>query len=591
MTKSTRYSQKRWSLASLYPAYNSPEMKAAYKELETLTAAFEEKRRLLTDKISQSEFMTMIQELEKLYRIGHRLGSFAELWFTEDTQNQEALGMVAHTEQLLSEISNRVLFFSLWWKSLCDEHAAALMAGAGDYRYWLEEMRHFKPHTLSEPEEKIINTKNVTGVNALNTLYDSITNRYVFKVEIAGEVRELTRGELMSLVRSSDPDMRAKAYQELYRVYGEDAPILGQMYQTIVRDWRNEEVTLRHHKTPISARNLVNDLSDEVIETLLKTCEKNTAVFQRFFKLKARLLGMKKLRRYDIYAPIAKADKPYAYEKAADKVLASFTKFDPRFAKLAERVFAEDHIDSEVRKGKRGGAFCATVNPGITPWVMLNYQGKADDVATMAHELGHAIHSMLAEHHSLFTQHANLPLAETASTFGEMMLVDQMLAEESDESVRRDLLFRQVDDAYATIQRQAFFAMFEKEAHKMIANGASVDELSKAYLKNLKRQFGDAVAVADEFKYEWVSIPHIYNVPFYVYAYTFGQLLVLSLYRRYKEEGESFKPKYIQLLAAGGSESPMKVLEAAGVDVRTAEFWQGGFDVLSEMVDQLEKLA
>jgi len=591
MTKSTRYSQKRWSLASLYPAYNSPEMKAAYKELETLTAAFEKKRRLLTDKISQSEFMTMIQELEKLYRIGHRLGSFAELWFTEDTQNQEALGMVAHTEQLLSEISNRVLFFSLWWKSLCDEHAAALMAGAGDYRYWLEEMRHFKPHTLSEPEEKIINTKNVTGVNALNTLYDSITNRYVFKVEIAGEVRELTRGELMSLVRSSDPDMRAKAYQELYRVYGEDAPILGQMYQTIVRDWRNEEVTLRHHKTPISARNLVNDLSDEVIETLLKTCEKNTAVFQRFFKLKARLLGMKKLRRYDIYAPIAKADKPYAYEKAADKVLASFTKFDPRFAKLAERVFAEDHIDSEVRKGKRGGAFCATVNPGITPWVMLNYQGKADDVATMAHELGHAIHSMLAEHHSLFTQHANLPLAETASTFGEMMLVDQMLAEESDESVRRDLLFRQVDDAYATIQRQAFFAMFEKEAHKMIANGASVDELSKAYLKNLKRQFGDAVAVADEFKYEWVSIPHIYNVPFYVYAYTFGQLLVLSLYRRYKEEGESFKPKYIQLLAAGGSESPMKVLEAAGVDVRTAEFWQGGFDVLSEMVDQLEKLA
>ena len=591
MTKSTRYSQKRWSLASLYPAYNSPEMKAAYKELETLTAAFEKKRRLLTDKISQSEFMTMIQELEKLYRIGHRLGSFAELWFTEDTQNQEALGMVAHTEQLLSEISNRVLFFSLWWKSLCDEHAAALMAGAGDYRYWLEEMRHFKPHTLSEPEEKIINTKNVTGVNALNTLYDSITNRYVFKVEIAGEVRELTRGELMSLVRSSDPDMRAKAYQELYRVYGEDAPILGQMYQTIVRDWRNEEVSLRHHKTPISARNLVNDLSDEVIETLLKTCEKNTAVFQRFFKLKARLLGMKKLRRYDIYAPIAKADKPYAYEKAADKVLASFTKFDPRFAKLAERVFAEDHIDSEVRKGKRGGAFCATVNPGITPWVMLNYQGKADDVATMAHELGHAIHSMLAEHHSLFTQHANLPLAETASTFGEMMLVDQMLAEESDESVRRDLLFRQVDDAYATIQRQAFFALFEKEAHKMIANGASVDELSKAYLKNLKRQFGDAVAVADEFKNEWVSIPHIYNVPFYVYAYTFGQLLVLSLYRRYKEEGESFKPKYIQLLAAGGSESPMKVLEAAGVDVRTAEFWQGGFDVLSEMVDQLEKLA
>ena len=591
MTKSTKYSQKRWSLASLYPAPNSPEMKAAYKELETLAASFEKKRPLLTDKVSQVEFLAMIQELEKIYRIGHRLGSFAELWFTEDTQNQEALGMVAHTEQLLSEISNRTLFFSLWWKGLSDELAAPLMAGAGDYRYWLEEMRHFKPHTLTEAEEKIINTKNVTGVNALNTLYDSITNRYVFKVEVAGVVKELTRGELMSLVRSSDPDLRAKAYQELYRVYGEDAPILGQMYQTIVRDWRNEEVTLRHHKAPISARNLANDLPDEVIETLLQTCEKNTAVFQRFFALKARLLGMKKLRRYDIYAPVAKADKPYAYEKAAEKVLASFKNFDPRFARLAERVFADDHIDSEVRKGKRGGAFCATVNPGITPWVMLNFQGKADDVATMAHELGHAIHSMLAEHHTLFTQHANLPLAETASTFGEMMLVDQMLAEESDEAVRRDLLFKQMDDAYATIQRQAFFALFEKQAHQMVVDGASVDEISAAYMENLKAQFGDAVEVADEFKYEWVSIPHIYQVPFYVYAYTFGQLLVLSLYKQFKAEGESFKPRYIKLLAAGGSESPMKILAEAGVDVRQPAFWQGGFDVLSGMVDKLEKIA
>jgi len=314
-------------------------------------------------------------------------------------------------------------------------------------------------------------------------------------------------------------------------------------------------------------------------------------VFERFFKLKAKLLGMDKLRRYDIYAPVAKAEKPYAYEEAAAKVLESFSKFDPRFAQLAERVFAEDHLDSEVRKGKTGGAFCSTVNPDITPWVLLNYQGKADDVATMAHELGHAIHSMLAEQHSLFTQHANLPLAETASTFGEMMLVDQLLAEESDASVRRDLLFRQVDDAYATIQRQAFFAMFEKQAHQMVIDGASVDEISEAYMENLKTQFGDAVEVADEFKYEWVSIPHIYQVPFYVYAYAFGQLLVLALYKRFKAEGEAFKPRYIRLLSAGGSEAPMNLLDEAGVDVRQAAFWQGGFDVLSEMVDKLEKLA
>jgi len=466
-----------------------------------------------------------------------------------------------------------------------------LMANAGDYSYWLEEMRHYKPHTLTEAEEKIINTKNVTGVSAFNTLYDSLTNRYVFKVEVDGGMKELTRGELMSLVRSSDPDLRARAYRELYKVYGDDAPILGQMYQTIVRDWRNEEVTLRHHKTPISARNLANDLPDEVIDLLLETCRANTAVFERFFKLKARMLGMEKLRRYDIYAPIAEADKAYDYSKAAAKVLQSFSQFDERFAKLAERVFAEDHLDAEVRKGKRGGAFCATSTPDLTPWVLLNYQGKTDDVATMAHELGHAIHSMLAEHHSLFTQHANLPLAETASTFGEMMLVDQLLAEEPDEKVRRDLLFKQMDDAYATIQRQAFFALFEKQAHQMVIDGASVDEISTAYMENLKIQFGDAVEVADEFKYEWVSIPHIYGVPFYVYAYTFGQLLVLSLYKQFKAEGESFKPRYIQLLAAGGSKAPMKILADAGVDVRKPAFWQGGFDVLREMVDKLEKIS
>ena len=525
MQQSKPYQQRRWSLADIYPSEKSPEMKADFKKIEDLTTEFEKFRTLLKEDISEKDFMKTIQLLEQIQKIGASLGSYAGLWFSEDTQNQASLALMAKTEQLSADLGNRILFFGLWWKDLPETAAARLMKSSGDYRYWLEEMRHFKPHTLTEAEEKIINTKNVTGINALTTLYDSITNRYVFKVEIDGETKELTRGELMVLVRGSDADLRAKAYQELYRVYGEDGLILGQMYQTVVRDWKNEEVSLRHFKSPISARNLANDLPDEVIELLLKVAKKNIGTFQRFFKLKAKLLGMKKLRRYDVYAPVAKADKPFPYEKAAKKVLSSFKEFDPRFAKLAERVFAEDHLDAEVRKGKRGGAFCATVTPELTPWVLLNYQGKADDVATMAHELGHAIHSMLAEKHTLFTQHACLPLAETASTFGEMMLVDALLAEETDEAVKRDLLFRQVDDAYATIQRQVFFALFEKEAHQMIADGASVDELCDAYMKNLKAQFGSAVDVADEFKWEWVSIPHIYQVPFYVYAYSFGQLL------------------------------------------------------------------
>jgi oligoendopeptidase F len=208
----------------------------------------------------------------------------------------------------------------------------------------------------------------------------------------------------------------------------------------------------------------------------------------------------------------------------------------------------------------------------------------------MAHELGHAIHAMLAEHHTIFTFHSSLPLAETASTFGEMMLVDQLLENETDESVRRDLLFRQVDDSYATIMRQAYFALFERKAHAMVKENASVDELAAAYLENLATQFGDAVDVSDEFKWEWVSIPHIYHTPFYVYAYAFGQLLVLSLYKQFKAEGEAFKPRYLKLLSAGGSQAPEKILTEAGINIRSTEFWQGGFDVIKDLVTQLEAL-
>ena len=584
------YTQKRWSLADIFPSVDSKEMKQAFTDLEAKASAFEKMRPMLKPEISTADFLAVIHALDDISRIVTRLASYAGLWFTEDTQNQAALSLMARTDQLVAETENRTLFFTIWWKDIPEESAARLMDASGDYLYWLEAMRHFKPHTLSEPEEKIINTKNVTGVSALNTLYDSITNRYTFKVEVDGEVRDLTRGELMMYVRQADADLRKRAFQELYRVYGNDGPILGQIYQTLVRDWHNEEINMRHFASPISARNLGNDLPDEVIDTLLEVCQKNTGVFQRFFKLKARLLGMKKLRRYDIYAPVAKADKSYPFEKAAATVFDSFHEFDPRFEKLAQRVLDEDHLDSEVRKGKQGGAFCWTVLPELTPWVKLNYQGHADDVATMAHELGHAIHSMLAEEHTHFTQHACLPLAETASTFGEMMLVDRLLATETDEAVKRDLVFRQMDDSYATIQRQAFFALFEKEAHQKIIEGASVDELADAYFKNLELQFGDAVEIGEEFKWEWVSIPHIYATPFYVYAYAFGQLLVLALYQMFKREGDAFKPKYIRLLAAGGSAAPMDLLQEAGVDVRQASFWQGGFDYLNSLVDGLEKM-
>lgn len=592
------YTQTRWSLADLFPAPQCPEIEAAFKTLEEKVAAFEALRPTLIPQISEADFLAAIRQLEEIERLGNRLGGYAHLLFAEDTQNQAALSLLARVEQFGADLGNRTLFFSLWWKSLDDATADRLLDISGDnrhwfdqqYRYWLLVLRHFKPHTLSEAEEKIINIKDVTGIRALNTLYDSITNRYTFKLTVDGEEKELTRGELMVYVRRADADLRARAYQELYRIYGNDGPILGQIYQTVVRDWKNEQVTLRGFKSPIAARNLINDIPDEVVDTLQEVCKRNTDVFQRFFRLKARLLGMERLRRYDIYAPVVKSDKKYEFAAAAEMVFTAYREFDPHIAELAEKIFAANHLDGEVRKGKRSGAFCATLTPDLTPWVLLNYQGRADDVATMAHELGHGIHSLLADHLSQFTQHACLPLAETASTFGEMLLIDYLLKKETSPEVRRDLLFRQMDDAYATIQRQIFFSLFERQAHEMIANGASVDELAAAYLENLKLQFGDAVELSDEFKWEWVSIPHIFNVPFYVYAYTFGQLLVLALYQQYKKEGESFKPRYRQILSSGGSVAPVQLLAEAGVDVRQAAFWQGGFDVLKSLVEQLEAL-
>ncbi|MFN2197333.1 MAG: M3 family oligoendopeptidase [Anaerolineales bacterium] len=590
MEARTTFEQTRWSLDDLFPAYDSPETKAAFDDFEARVTEFEGLRERLSSQISQADFMDFVYRYEYLNKLANRLYGFAGLWFAADTQDQQAQSFTAQIEQLLAEGENRILFFSLWWKNLAAEPAERLMDGAGPYRYWLEAMRQFKPHTLSEPEEKVINIKNITGVQALQRLYDTLTNRYVFKVEVDGEVQELTRGELMVYARHHDPELRARAYQELYRVYGDDGVVLGQIYQAIVRDWRNENVDLRHFANPISVRNLVNDIPDEVINTLLDVSEQNAGVFQDFFRLKARWLGVERLRRYDIYAPVAQSDKSYDYQAAADVVFESFQRFDPRFASLARRVFSDDHLDSEVRKGKRGGAFCWAVSNELSPWVLLNYQGRPEDVATMAHELGHAIHAMLAAHHPFLTFQSNLPLAETASTFGEMLLVDRLLEQEQDEAVRRDLLFRQVDDAYATIMRQIFFALFERTAHDMVKQGASVDELSEAYMENLKKQFGDAVDLSDEFRWEWVSIPHIYNTPFYVYAYAFGQLLVFALYRQFKQEGESFKPRYIDLLAAGGSDAPMRVLEAAGVDARKPEFWQGGFDVIKDLIRQLEAL-
>ncbi len=306
--------------------------------------------------------------------------------------------------------------------------------------------------------------------------------------------------------------------------------------------------------------------------------------------MKAGWLGLEKLRRYDLYAPLAGASDEVPYKEAVEIALSTFSDFDPHLSLLAERVFSKNHVDSEIRKGKQSGAFCATVLPSQAPWLLLNYAGNVRDVATLAHELGHAIHSMLASEHSVFTQHSSLPLAETASVFGEMLVTDRLLAAESDPLLRRELLVNALDDIYATVLRQAYFVLFEIDAHRAILEGRSPEDLNELYLQNLKQQFVESVDISEDFSYEWLTIPHIYSTPFYCYAYSFGQLLVLSLYRRFQQEGDAFKPAYLRLLSHGGSARPYEILSEAGIDMTDRDFWQGGFKVVSGMIEELEGL-
>jgi oligoendopeptidase F len=585
------FEQTRWSLEDLLPSVEGPQFDQYLADLKAAVAELEASRDTLSPQISEESFLHLMALVEKISSLSQRLGYYGGLWFYADTQDQEALAYRGRMDKLLTDVRNRILFFELWWKGLDDETAGRLLAASGDTAYYLESLRRFKPHTLTEPEEKIINLKDVNGVQALETVYNMVTTAFSFKVEIDGEVKELTRGELMVYARDPRPEVRAAAYQELYRIYGEHGNVLGQIYQHVVRDWANENLSLRKFASPISVRNLRNDIPDPVADTLLEVCRQNADLFQRWFRLKAGWLGMDKLRRYDIYAPLSSADKTYPFPEAADMVLDTLNGFSPTLADHARRVFAENHLDSEVRPGKSGGAFCSSPLPGITPWVLVNYNGKASDVATLAHELGHAVHALMAQDHSVLTYHSSLPMAETASVFVEMLLLERLLSEEQDPALRRDILARFVDDAYATVMRQAYFVIFEREAHALIEEGKTTDYLAERYLVNLAEQFGDALEIGEEFRWEWVSIPHIYEVPFYCYAYSFGQLLVLALYRQFETEGETFIPKYLKILGYGGSESPAEILDEAGIDMASADFWQGGFDVIAGMIDELETLA
>jgi len=553
-------------------------MEPVLADLEAAVAAVESKRSALVPEIDEATFIEILGLVERSAHFTQLLDGYSILRFFADTQDQDAIAFRGRVEKTLADAENRTLFFELWWKALDDTSTQRLLAVAGDNAYYLEMLRNFTPYTLSEAEERVINLKNVNGADGMATLYRMVTGGLTFDIEIDGETYTLTRSQLMDFVRDASPELREAAYRSLLGVYEAHRDELAQIYKHIAADWHAENVDLRGVSSPISVRNLDSDVPDEVIDVLLETCRENVGLYQRYFGMKAQLLGLEKLRRFDLYAPLNEAEEEFPFAEGVRLVLESFRSFSPMLADLAERVLAEEHLDSIPRPGKRGGGVSWDALPGVTPWILMTYTDRVRDVTTLAHELGHAVHALMAADHSVLTFSPPLPLAETASSFAQILLLETML-EGADPTLRRTLLARFIEDSYNQILRQAFRVLFEQEAHRMIAEGTTPDELSAAYTETLRVQFGDSLELDDLFKNEWVSIGHFYTDPFYDYSYAFGLLLVLGLYQRYQEEGEAFVPKYLKILATGGSKAPIAVLDEAG------------FDILSGMVDELESLS
>ena len=430
-----------------------------------------------------------------------------------------------------------------------------------------------------------MNLKDPSGEEALSTLRDIIVGRLKFPFK----GKELLEPEVRAKAQSAKEDERKEAYDTLMKVYRENQELLGEIYKNIALDWYNEGVKIRGFETPISVRNFSNTLSDEIVNLVLDEVSEKRKLFQEYFKLKSEILGIKNTR-HNIYAPYElKEERKYSYEESKKITYEVFKEFSEEAYELAKNIFEKEHIHSEVKPNKRGGAFCYSYTKDSTPYVMLNHMEKLNDVSTMCHEIGHGIHGQLAKETTEFTFHSSIALAEVASIFAELLLKEKLLKEANEEE-KKYLLIKELDSAFASILRQTYFVKFEIAAHEKISEGVTVEELNKIYLELLREQFGET-KVDDKFKYEWLSIPHIYNSPFYCYAYSFANLVVYALYHEMKTKGkEEFVPKYLNILRKGGDADVKDILSEAGFNISKKEFWEGAFEEIKLVVEELQKI-
>jgi oligoendopeptidase F len=587
----------RWKLEDIIP---KGKFEQVFAQTEAAIGKFRGSLNSLAPDMPEASFREVMQFNEQLSENLYRLGGYCSLWEATDLKSQDAKLLKSRTDTLSIKYSDAAIPILHWLKGLSvegrrtldDVNAERLFASYPDLAYVLRYMRSLANHTLAQGEERILSRKRVTGSGAMSDLYDVIVDGFEYTFRPRGQKPKSFKAQepLRKYFSSPKATEREAAYRAVLAPYQQHISTLFLIYQAIVKDWVSD-AELRKHPSPIAMRNVYNHVPDRSIEILLAVTERNVGLFQEFFRVKAKLLKMKKLRRYDVLAPLEVARQNTPLDQAHRLVIDTFKAFSPGFAAKAESVFQNHHLDSHPRPGKRSGAFCSNVTPKIVPYVLMNYTGSNASVSTLAHELGHAVHDLYASGHTVSAAGPTLPLAETASTIAEVIVFERMLATVGSAREKRAMLLEKLVDSFSTIVRQAYFIKFELEAHRRMTEGVKADDLCQTYFGMLKQQFGGAVELADEFRFEWAYIPHIFHTPFYCYAYSFGNLLSLALYARYKKEGPGFVPSIEKILAYGGSQSPELILKEVGIDMSDPNFWQGSFQIIRGWLDELARLA
>jgi len=588
---SARNSQSGWNLAALF-AGTAEEFAAELATAQKCAGEFGALYRGRIAALSPNELLAAIREYEKLQERFLLPQCYAHLLFAADSTAESAKKLSQQAAEAGNLLSRELLFFDLEIMALSPEKSADILADErlANYHHYITSTRKFSRYSLPEREEQLLKQKDLTGSTAFTRLFDELSASFTYRMEVDGELRDFTGEELLGHLHHPDPVLRERAFTVFLEKHAEQSLVFTTVFNTIALD-HAEETALRGYALPMEPTNIGNELSNEAVEQLMAVTEANYPLAQEYFRLKAKLLNLPRLKNTDIYAPVATSAKEYSFAEAKSLVLKAYGNFKPEYAPLLETLFAEGNIDIYPRNGKSGGAFCMGAAPAVTPYLLLNYTGNLRDIATLAHELGHALHYLLAAKQTLLNYHAPLPLAETASVFGEMLLTREMLASETDKDVRIALLCAKIEDIIATTCRQTVLTRFEERLHQQRRTGLLTDkEICELWLEENGRLFGDAVEMIDAYRWGWIYISHFIHTRFYCYSYTFAELLVLALYREYQLKGAAFLPGYEAILASGGSLSPADTAGLAGVDISAPGFWQNGYDILAELIAELKLL-